>query len=206
MNNKINTKSNLILGIGIVLMSLIGITFAYFTTNMKGDNGLINFASGTVGKVVFDGGNDFTTSGEIEVLPWSESKTFKITVAPSTVSQTISVYMDYKNTIPDLKCYVKEGSSDYEEEVVLSLTGTSLTEQGSITTTKLVEKTFEASNSTQTVTYTLKMTIPETGVDQKASLNQIFNGSMYARVGDNKEFLYYNTTNKSGTSVKPSGE
>ena len=89
-----DTKRNIIMSIGIVLISAIGFTFAYFTTSMTGTSGIVNFNTGKVGKITFDGGVDFTTAEDIEVLPWSESKIFTITAAPSTVSQTVYVYMD----------------------------------------------------------------------------------------------------------------
>ncbi len=201
-----DTKRNIIMSIGIVLISVIGFTLAYFTTSMTGTSGIVNFNTGKVGKITFDGGADFTTAEDIEVLPWSESKIFTITVAPSTVSQTVYVYMDYTNTIPELTCNVKDVTANTTSNIVLTTTGTSKTDLGTATTVKLVEKKIEPSNSIQTFTYTLTMGIPETGENQKANLNQIFNGTLYANVGVKNNLYYYNNASPNGTNSKPNAE
>lgn len=194
----------IMLGIGTVIIACIGLTFAWFSTSMSGTNGTVSATTGKVGTITFDGGSDFTTANEIDTLPWEESKTFTITVAPSTVSQTVYVWMDYTNTIPELECNVTPTASGASGDITLETTGTSKTSVGTSKTVKLVEKTFSASTSSQTVTYTLTMSIPETGVNQKENLNQVFNATLYANLGSENTAKYYNNSNPNGTTTKPS--
>lgn len=203
MKKKDNTFI-IMLGIATVVVACVGLTFAWFSTSMTGTNGIVTATTGKVGTITFDGGNDFTTANEIETLPWEESKTFTITVAPSSVSQTVYVWMDYTNTIPELECNVTPTDNGASGSVSLETTGTSKNSVGNSKTVKLVEKTFSASTSTQIVTYTLTMSIPETGVNQKQNLNQVFNGTLYANLGSEGTVKYYNNSNTNGTTTKPS--
>lgn len=204
MNKKKDNVFIIMLGIATVVVACIGLTFAWFTTSMTGSSSSVTATTGKVGTITFDGGSDFTTANEIETLPWEESKTFTITVAPSTVSQTVYVWMDYTNTIPELECNVTPTDNGASGSVSLETTGTSKNSVGNSKTVKLVEKTFSASTSTQTVTYTLTMSIPETGVNQKQNLNQVFNGTLYANLGSEGAVKYYNNSNINGTTTKPS--
>lgn len=191
-------KRNIILSlfsIGIVIMIAVGLTFAYFSTSMTGTAGITSVTTGTIGKITFDGGADFQTSSEIEP-PWTESKTFTITVAPSVVSQTIYVWMDYSNTVPELTFNVSNTSDGAVGDVVLDTTGTTKT-------VKLVEKTFEASTTTQVIEYTITVTLPETGVNQNQNQGKSFNASMYANLGEEDKVYYYNESNPTGTTTKP---
>lgn len=191
-------KRNVILSlfsIGIVIMTAIGLTFAYFSVKMTGTAGITNITTGTIGKITFDGGADFQTSSEIEP-PWTESKTFTITVAPSVVSQTIYVWMDYSNTVPELTFNVSNTSDGAVGDVVLDTTGTTKT-------VKLVEKTFEASTTTQVIEYTITITLPETGVNQNQNQGKSFSASMYANLGEEDKVYYYNESNPTGTTTKP---
>ena len=193
-----------LLSIGIVLVSAVGLTFAYFSANVETASAISNLTSGKVGKVVFDGGAGFTTSTDIQP-PWSESKTFTITVAPSTVKQTVYVWLDYINTISDLKCNVKENDGT-ANSVSLTTTGSSKENVGETTTVKVVEKTFEPSETTQTATFILTMSLPETGVDQISSVNQTFNGTLYGNLGSQDKIIYYNHQNPNGVATPPNAE
>lgn len=193
-----------LLSVGIVLVTAIGLTFAYFSVSVDTANAVSSLTSGKVGSIVFDGGSNFTASTSIEP-PWSESKTFTIKVSPSTVKQTVYVWFDYINTIPDLECSVKENDGT-SSNVTLTTTGTSKEDKGTINTVKVVEKTFEPSESTQTATFILTMSLPETGVDQVSSVNQMFEGTLYGNLGSKDKVIYYNHQNPNGTSSKPNEE
>ena len=184
-----------LLSIGIVIITAIGLTFAYFSVGMNGTPGINNITTGTIGKITFDGGADFQTSSEIEP-PWTESKTFTITVAPSVVSQTIYVWMDYSNTVPELTFNVSNTIDGAVGDIILDTTGTTKT-------VKLVEKTFEASASTQVIEYTITVSLPETGISQNQNQGKTFNASMYANLGDEETIYYYNESNPNGTTIKP---
>lgn len=199
MKKKKNEIFLSIISIGTVIMTAIGVTFAYFTTNMSGKAGNILSSVAKVGTITFQDGTTFTTSQDI-APDWQESKTFTITAAPSSISQTVNVKMRYTNNMPDLKCMVtlanngglKEGAVG---EVILNTTGVE-------TIATLVTKTFEPSSTTQTVTYELTMSLPETGQNQNSSQGKIFEGTMFADLGQ-EDTLYYNQDNPNGTTIKP---
>ncbi len=195
MENKRYNIMLCILGIGIVIMLSIGLTFAYFSTKMTGTAANVSLSSGLIGTVTFDGGADLQTASEIEP-PWSESKTFTITVSPSTVSQTVYVWMDYTNTIPELTFNVGNASDGASGNIVLDTTGASKT-------VKLVQKTFAPSTTTQSIVYTVTIALPETGVLQNQNQGKSFNASMYANLGAENRTYYYNATNSTGTTTQP---
>ena len=162
-----------LLSIGIVIITAIGLTFAYFSVSMNGTPGINNINTGTIGKITFDGGADFQTSSEIEP-PW----------------------MDYSNTVPELTFNVSNTIDGAVGDIILDTTGTTKT-------VKLVEKTFEASTSTQVIEYTITVSLPETGVSQNQNQGKTFNASMYANLGDEETIYYYNESNPTGTTTKP---
>ena len=194
MNNK---KYELALGvitIFTVIVTAVGVSFAYFTATMTGTPADVSGSSATVGGITFDGGADFTTADEIEPN-WSEEKTFTITAAPSDKDQTILVKLKYTNNMPDLNCVVGEISDGAKGDIEINFSGEE-------TTVVLVEKIFPASTTTQTATYTLTMSLPETGKNQNASQGKTFDGLLFAELSGG---MYYNADNPNGTNILPGG-
>ena len=184
-----------IISILTVLVTAVGLTFAYFTGNITGTTGNVTANTATIGGVTFDGGSDFTASTNIEP-GWKESKTFSITVAPTNVTQTVLIKLDYTNDMPELLAEVSEGTGE-SKKITLDTTGTSQT-------LTLVSKTIAPSETTQTFTYTLTMELPETGVPQNQNQGKVFDALLYADFGENE--LYYNAANPTGTTNKPQAE
>lgn len=176
-----------------VIVTSVGVTFAYFTTDISGTPAKVEATTTKIGGVTFDGGSNFTTANEIEP-GWSESKTFTITVAPSDNEQTVYVKIKYTNGMPDLTCNVTDVANGAKGNVSLDSTGTEAT-------SILVEKVFAPSDTVQSITYTLTMALPETGENQNTSQGKEFNGLLFAELGNNG--LYFNDENPSGTATKP---
>lgn len=176
-----------------VIVTSVGVTFAYFTTGISGNAADVSATTSKIGGVTFDGGSDFTTASEIEP-GWTESKTFTISVAPSDSEQTVYVKMTYTNGMPDLTCNVSDVSNGAKGDISLDSTGVE-------TTAILVEKTFAPSDDIQTITYTLTMALPETGENQNASQGKEFDGLLFAEFGSQN--LYFNNDNPNGTTTKP---
>ncbi len=85
-----------------VLVTAVGVSFAYFTDGISGTEGAISSTTASIGSVTFDGGQDFSMSTEIEP-GWSATKTFSIEVSPSVVDQVIYIRLDYVNGFKDLE-------------------------------------------------------------------------------------------------------
>lgn len=176
-----------------VIVTSVGVTFAYFTTGISGTAANVDVTTTRVGGVTFDGGSDFTTATDIEP-GWKESKTFTITVAPSNYEQTVYVKMKYTNGMPHLTCKVSDVANGAKGDVVLDSSETE-------STAVLVEKVFAPSDSIQTVSYTLTMELPETGENQNTSQGKEFDGLLFAELGSKD--LYFNDDNPNGTTTKP---
>lgn len=176
-----------------VIVTSVGVTFAYFTNGMTGVKADVSATTAKIGGVTFDGGSDFTTANGIEP-GWSESKTFTISVAPSDSEQTVYVKMTYTNGMPDLTCDVTDVANGAKGAISLDSSGTE-------TTAVLVEKTFLPSDSVQSITYTLTMALPETGENQNSSQGKEFKGLLFAEFGSGE--LYFNADNPNGTTTKP---
>lgn len=182
-----------VLTIMTVLVTAVGVSFAYFTGSIEGNPGDVVISTSTIGGVTFDGGSDFVASTDIEP-GWKESKTFSITVAPSVVEQTVYIKLDYTNDMPELTAKVDSVSDGAVGTLVLDSTG----EKKSYT---IVSKTFPASNEAQSVTYTLTMELPETGVVQNQNQGKTFSALLYADLGESD--IYYNDQNPNGTTQRP---
>lgn len=177
-----------------VILTATGVSFAYFTTRMTGENGEINATTGTIGSIQFDGGADFQTSTNIEP-GWSESKTFTITAAPSLVPQTIEVRMKYTNGFRDITANVSGDGAIGDFKPIINET----VEQDIV----LVTKTFSASEETQVATYTLTMGLPDNDANQNYDQGKLLDGTLYAKL---KEEVYYTNAHPEGTLERPTLE
>lgn len=177
-----------------VIVTAIGVTFAYFTAGFTGEAGSVTVNTATIGGVTFDGGADFATSEDIEP-GWKGTKAFTITVAPSNVSQVVYVKMRYINGFTDMTAKVEDVSNGAKGAISL------VTDETNETTVTLVEKTFEASDTTQTITYTLTMEFPNKDEAQNYDQGKVFEATLFAELSDTN--LYYNHENPTGTTTKP---
>lgn len=200
-----------IIGILTVIVTSVGVTFAYFSTSMEGNAGNVNVVTDVLGGVTFDGGADFTTSMDIEP-GWRESKTFTITVSPSNYEQTVYVKMDYTNGFRDLIASVDNVSDGAKGNLLLQSPVGEFNENGvvlgddtdaSVTGLVLVEKTFPASDEVQSVTYTLSMELlNKPDVNQNYDQGKEFSATLYAQMAN--ENLYYTNASPNGTPNVPS--
>ena len=67
----------------------------------------------------------------------------------------------------------------------------------------LVEKTFPASKTVTTIHYTLTMSFPDTGANQNESQGKVFEGELFAEHKKGGTTLYFNDSNKEGTTEEP---
>lgn len=189
-----------------VLVTAVGVSFAYFTDGIYGTEGAISSTTASIGSVTFDGGQDFSMSTEIEP-GWSATKTFSIEVSPSVVDQVIYIRLDYVNGFKDLELNVNgtvgEGNGINGAKGSVSLVKEMLADSASNTTT-LVELTVPASDNTIKYNYTLTASFPDTNQNQNYDQGKTFEATLYADLGESD--IYYNDANQGGTTTKPNAQ
>lgn len=196
MENRSKDLSLVIITVLTITMVVVGVAFAYFTTKMNGTNGFVNLSTMKVGDITFDGGADFTNSTDIEP-GWKETKTFTITTPATDVKSTVYIRLDYTNAFQDLTWSLTGTGANSEITGVIPTTSTS-------TTVTLVTLTINPSSSAQTFNYSLTVELPNKTTNQDYDQGKIFSGTLYADLGAGNNIIYYNTSNKNGTSTVPS--
>ncbi len=196
MENRSKDLSLVIITVLTITMVMVGVTFAYFTTKMNGTNGSVNLSTMKVGDITFDGGADFTNSTDIEP-GWKETKTFTITTPATDVKSTVYIRLDYTNAFQDLTWSLTGTGANSEITGVIPTASTS-------TTVTLVTLMINPSSSAQTFNYSLTVELPNKTSNQDYDQGKIFSGTLYADLGDGNNIIYYNTSNKNGTSTVPS--
>lgn len=196
MEDRSKDLSLVIITVLTIIMVMVGVTFAYFTTKMNGTNGSVNLSTMKVGDITFDGGADFTNSTDIEP-GWKETKTFTITTPATDVKSTVYIRLDYTNAFQDLTWSLTGTGANSEITGVIPTTSTS-------TTVTLVTLTINPSSSAQTFNYSLTVELPNKTTNQDYDQGKIFSGTLYADLGAGNNIIYYNTSNKNGTSTVPS--
>lgn len=196
MEDSSKDLSLVIITVLTITMVVVGVTFAYFTTKMNGTNGSVNLSTMKVGDITFDGGADFTDSIDIEP-GWKETKTFTITTPATDVKSTVYIRFDYTNTFQDLTWSLTGSGANSEITGVIPTASTS-------TTVTLVTLTINPSSSAQTFNYSLTVELPDKTTNQDYDQGKTFTGTLYADLGDGINTIYYNSSNKNGTTTAPS--
>lgn len=196
MENRSKDLSLVIITVLTITMVVVGVTFAYFTTKMNGTNGSVNLSTMKVGDITFDGGADFTNSTDIEP-GWKETKTFTITTPATDVKSTVYIRLDYTNAFQDLIWSLTGTGANSEITGVIPTTSTS-------TTVTLVTLTINPSSSAQTFNYSLTVELPDKTTNQDYDQGKTFTGTLYADLGNGINTIYYNSSNKNGTTTAPS--
>ena len=196
MENRSKDLSLVIITVLTITMVMVGVTFAYFTTKMNGTNGSVNLSTMKVGDITFDGGADFTNSTDIEP-GWKETKTFTITTPATDVKSTVYIRLDYTNDFQDLTWSLIGSGANSEITGVIPTASTS-------TTVTLVTLTINPSSSAQTFNYSLTVELPDKTTNQDYDQGKTFTGTLYADLGNGINTIYYNSSNKNGTTTAPS--
>lgn len=187
-----------------VLVSVVGVSFAYFTGSINGIEGTVTATTASIGGVTFDGGQEFSTAST-EIEPgWSATKTFSIEAAPSVVDQTIYVKLDYNNGFTDLELKVDgtdgEGNGVNGAKGEITLTKQMETTASKVTAT-LVEVTIPASSETVKYNYILTANFPYYDKNQNYDQGKVFDATLYASLGEQE--IYYTHGSPNGTPTKP---
>lgn len=178
------------------IVTVVGVTFSYFIVQITGSKGNVSATTMKVGNITFDGGSNFTNNTAIEP-GWKQSKTFTITAPATDVANTVYVKLDYTNTFTDLTWSISGTGANTSV-----ITGKVPT-KSSTTTVTLVTLPITASSSSVTYTYTLTLELPDSGSNQNYDQGKKFSGTLYADFGDKGSTIYYNNSNKSGTTTVP---
>ena len=189
--NKGQTIFLSVIGIATLLVAIIGATFAYFTTSMRGTEGTVNATTAKIGASTFTADSVDATA----VLPgWtSEAKNVTVTLGESDVNVDYTCVLTMTaNPLTDLRLAVAG------DNAVAAATKTLATGE---TETKIAEGTLTSGES-KTMTYTL--TFAETGADQNGQQGASIAGVVKCSTA--AATVYYNAANPGGTTEKPNAQ
>lgn len=212
-----------ILSILTVISTAVGVSFAWFSSTMTNGSVSKTVSTASVGGVTFIGGSDFSQVEDLEP-GWADTKTIAIDIAPSIYAQTVYIYMDYTNTMPDLayKLTLTDikvnntsvgTTSSYVSADYSGNTGTTITSGGityyklgthtTNTTLTLTTLTVQAGAPRLYITYSFAMALPETGSEQNANQGMDFDATLYASTA--KAGYYYSATVSGGSQSGSTG-
>ena len=206
-----NRKQKIIIsvtGIFIVLLILVGLTYAYFLTRIQGNTNSKSISVTTADlKLSYGDGNGIITGEKIQPGTTLDTKTFTVTNEGNSA-------VDYAVVLEDVSILNATTSLPTEFEsndFVFTLLCTSSDEENNPCTNKITEEEkFPLQNSVLlsnnikegiTHTYTLKVTYKETGQDQSNDMNKSFTGKINISgietnpYSGNKDSLAYNIIN-----------
>lgn len=176
-------------GVLVLISTLIGITFAYFSTTIIGNDSAssINTTTANLGNITFIDGDAINIDN---IYPgWSDTKTFTVANTESGATEEISyavfLYVETNTITP-----VAAGAFKY------SLTGTStnsgttisLSDQivpyGATGPATILLSADGVLNGEDTHTYTFTIEFEETDADQNAAQGKSFSGVLQVNVAD----------------------
>lgn len=178
-----------VIGLFIVLLSLIGITFGYFLTNIKGNTNdkSIDILSAYL-ELTYTDGNGTIKKENIEPGDVIEEKTFRVKNTGNVTIDSYGVYLEEVLNTFEIK-----------EDVTYTLTCTS--SKSGKTCNGAYETTYPSLNEllvTNSIekdevhSYTLKVVYKETGADQSADMKKKIEGKV--QIYDQRDVVYLTGT------------
>ena len=182
-------------------------TFAYFTASVQGNDS----ASSVIVKTAQVGTITFADGDEVKLenaLPGQSSEEKEFTIKSDSTSNVSVPYtikwVDIENTIGN-------------DELLYTLTGTVQSAGAGSKVADVTDGAISTSSGElvigsgtiapgETHKYTLKVTFKETYSDQSSNQNKSFSGKINVTTGDAEGNTYYNASNPSGTTTKPSSD
>ncbi len=210
MKSKLKSNSSFTILIGVVslLLAVVGITAAYFSVTVIGNNEASSIITNTVnlGNIIFTDGNDINVSN---VYPgWSETKTF--TVANTTeganneISYAIFLYEE-TNTLTDAAytdfSYSLSGTST-NGGTTINITDEMVPYQDYDSNYEYIPSTILLSdegvlNGIDTHTYNFTIELRESGEDQNEAQGKEFSGVLQVNVAADIGKLTWDAENSS---------
>src|SRR5574344_633718 len=178
--------------IGMLLLKGIGITYAYFSAQITGNesSATISTTSGTM-TIVYDNGSGILTSSNItpDATPFA-TKIFTLTGTNTTdkiMPYTLSLIIDNNTFSTGAITYTLESTNTGSNGSVVP----SITAQKGITSAKEVLGTGIFSNATSKVhTYILKLYFPETNENQNADMGKSFAAHIGIESGESYNSIF----------------
>ena len=180
-------------------------TFAYFTASVKetGANSSIIVKTAQIGTITYDNGTELKLDN---AMPGAEqTKTFTIASDPQSTSDV--AYTVSWDAVDNK--FVNQNELVYSLTSSTSVPGTSTGTRITDISNKKVPSTNETIGSGtlgagETHSYTLTVHFSETGSEQNDNQGKSFTGKIKVSTGDDNNGPFYNNSNKSGVSEKPS--
>ena len=198
-NKKLHNAILTVLVVGSLMLAVIGLSFAYFSASVIGNNTassiIVNTAN--IGQVTFTNDNNLSLTN---AFPGdSKSITFYIKSDNNSKGNYTIPYTIYWQSINN----GFSTQADLLYNISCSGGGPSFDKAKQVPnsgTPEIISGNLVVNNSQVTHTCTLTVTFQETGSNQNDNQKVNFEGS----IGVNLKQPYYNNANKSGTSTVPS--
>ena len=209
-DNKGQTIFLSVIGIATLLVAIIGATFAYFTTTMKGTEADVTATTGTLGAVTYTA----EALNLPNILPGKTSEEKSVTVSLGTSDFDVNYVCNLEvtgNEVTDMflkvsgENIIAAANNQRLPLVVYPTFGedgtTELTPAGTAQKIKIAEGTLRSGES-KTMKYAI--TFQETGSEQNAQQGKRFNATVSCGL-ESADGVYYNDANQGGTTTKPTG-
>ena len=184
-------KKFLIYGISMILITIVGISVAYFTTKMTGTNANVNVTTAKIGSISFTA--EGVTTDNTKILPgWtSGDKTVVVTLTESDYDVEYTCTLNItSNNIADLTLSVAGDNALSSANKKIG------------TTTTKIEIASGTISSGESKTMTYNLTFPETGTNQDIQQNKTVTATVSCKTSGST--VYYNAENPGGTTTEPS--
>ena len=184
-------RKYLIYGISMILITIVGISVAYFTTKMTGTNANVNVTTAKIGSISFTA--EGVTTDNTKILPgWtSGDKTVVVTLTESDYDVEYTCTLNItSNNIADLTLSVAGDNALSSANKKIG------------TTTTKIEIASGTISSKESKTMTYSLTFPETGTNQDIQQNKTVTATVSCKTSGST--VYYNAENPGGTTTEPS--
>ena len=189
-NNKGQTIFLSVIGIATLLVAIVGATFAWFSTTIKGDGASANITTASISALTLNGTQ---VEGE-NILPGWISDDANFTIA-GTVTGDVSIPYSCKinktGEVTDLEFRVSADGADDSSLGSWTAIGTD---------TEVVTGNITASNPSDT--YQIAVRFKETGEDQNTQQDKSATATVTCEITGGTT-VYYNNTNPNGTTTQP---
>ena len=171
-------KKFLIYGIGLVLVTFIGVTLAYFMTMIQGDKKDVTINTGDL-RVIFNNGDEIVGS---KVEPgWTVTKTFSIENKSKTEYKYNIVIQDLVNTFVSNNMVYKITSTNSG----LNMTDYDVLPKSDTASNKVLSYNNSIAGKT-TQEYTIEVKFQEEDRNQYEDMGKVLSGNLYIEEGTQK--------------------
>lgn len=181
-----------------IILATVGITYAYFTATVRGNDNASSMDVNTmkVASIDFTDGGDITIVNAVPGM--SSSKTFNVKIdGTNTIPMGYKVFLYWMNDgITDINYSLSKNNVKLNPIAVNSVVS-------SYQKTEIASGSFAPNKGAQTDVYDMVLTFPETGGEQNSQQGKNFKAYLQVELESGKGVIYFTADFPNGTTVKP---